>query len=139
MLVIRIYVQSDYRIREYASSKKMKALLKHQYVCGGVFLGRRGFQGADVRALVWSKNSCGFTRVVFQQSPKPFTTLKWACTLCVLVDRRKEQHVALALMIALLMKMRHILRQPMAERRFPKEDQARETFLLDRAHPPFRV
>src|SRR6267142_6775664 len=58
---------------------------------------------------VWSKNSCGFTRVVFQQSPEPFTTLKWACTLCVLVDRRKEQHVALALMIALMMKMRHVL------------------------------
>jgi hypothetical protein len=40
-----------------------------------------------------------------------------------LVDRRKEQHVALALMIALMMKMRYILRQRMAERRFPKEDQ----------------
>jgi len=25
---------------------------------------------------VWSKNSCGFTRVVFQQSPEPFTALK---------------------------------------------------------------
>ena len=51
MLVIRIYVQSDYRIREYASSKKIKALLKDQYVCGGVFLGRGCFQGADVRVL----------------------------------------------------------------------------------------
>ena len=72
---------------------------------------------------VWSKNSCGFTRVVFQQSPEPFTTLKWACTLCVLVNRRKEQHVALALMIALMMKMRHILRQRMAERRFATQNQ----------------
>src|SRR2546430_1985973 len=72
---------------------------------------------------VWSKNSCGFTRVVFQQSPEPFTTLKWVCTLCVWVDHRKEQHVALALMIPLVMKMRHILRQRMAEGRFPKEDQ----------------
>src|SRR5918911_2357322 len=42
-------------------------------------------------------------------------------------------------MIALMMKMRHILRQRMAERRFPKEDQPRETFLLDRPHPAFRV
>src|SRR2546426_12657448 len=49
--------------------------------------------------IVWSKNSCGFTRVVFQQSPEPFTALKWACTLCDLVDRWKEQHIALALMI----------------------------------------
>jgi len=57
---------------------------------------------------VWSKNSRGFTRVVFQQSPEPFTTLQWACTLCILVDRRKEQHIALALMIPFVMKMRHL-------------------------------
>ena len=64
---------------------------------------------------VWSKNSCGLACVVFQQSPEPFTTLKGACTLCVLVDRRKEQDVALALMIPLVMKMLHILRQRMAQ------------------------
>ncbi len=68
--------------------------------------------------VVWSNNSCGFTHVVFEEAPKSFTTLKWACTLGVLVDRRKESYVALALMIALMMKMRHILRQRMAERRF---------------------
>src|SRR5712691_8535170 len=88
---------------------------------------------------VWSKNSCGFTRVVFQQSPEPFTTLKWACTLCVLADCRKEQHVALALVIPLVMKMRHVLRQRMAERRFPKQDQPRQTLLLDGSHPALRV
>src|SRR6187200_763340 len=91
------------------------------------------------QAYVWSKNSCGFTRVVFQQSPEPFTALKWACTLCILVDRRKEQHVALALMIPLVMKMRHVLRQRMPERGFPKEDEPRETLLLDRPHPALRV
>ena len=58
---------------------------------------------------VWSNNSCGFTPVVFEEAPKSFTTLQWACTLCVWADRRKEEHVALALMIALMMKMRHIL------------------------------
>jgi hypothetical protein len=42
-------------------------------------------------------------------------------------------------MIPLVMNMLHILRQRMAERRFPKEDQPRETFLLDRSHPAFRV
>src|SRR5207244_12804830 len=68
---------------------------------------------------VWSKNSCGFTRVVLQQSPEPFTTLKGACTLCVLAARRKEQHVALALMMPLMLNIRHMLRQRMAERRFP--------------------
>jgi hypothetical protein len=44
-----------------------------------------------------------------------------------LADWRKEQDVALALMIPLVMKMRHILRQRMAERRFAKQDDARET------------
>jgi len=63
---------------------------------------------------VWSKNSCGFARVVFQESPEPFATLYRACTLAVLADRRKEQDVALALVIPLVMKMRHILRQRMA-------------------------
>ena len=31
--------------------------------------------------LVWSKNSCGFIHVVFQESPEPFTALNRACTL----------------------------------------------------------
>ena len=64
---------------------------------------------------VWSKNSCGFARGVFQEPPEPFTTLHRALTGCVLTDRRKEQHVALALVIPLVMKMRHIVRQRMAE------------------------
>jgi len=55
---------------------------------------------------VWSKNSCGFAHVVFQEPSEPFTTLYRALTRCVLADRRKEQHVALALMIPLVMKMR---------------------------------
>jgi hypothetical protein len=69
---------------------------------------------------VWSKNSCDFTHVVFQQPTQPFTTPNHAFTRWVLVDRRKEQDVALALMSALVMKMFHILRQCMAERRFPQ-------------------
>ena len=81
-----------------------------------------GERGEAVRfELVWSKNSCGFTLVVFEEAPKPFTTPNQAFTYCVLADRRKEQHVALALMISLVMIMRHILRQHMVERRFPTE------------------
>jgi hypothetical protein len=38
-----------------------------------------------------------------------------ACTLCVWADRRKEKRIALALMIPLMMKMRHILCQRMAK------------------------
>jgi len=88
---------------------------------------------------VWSKNSCGFARVVFQEPPEPFTTLHRALALCVLADRRKEQNIALALMIPLVMKMRDILPQRMAERRFPKQDQPREALLFDRSDPPLRV
>ncbi len=42
-------------------------------------------------------------------------------------------------MIALVMKMLPILRQRMAERRFPTEDYPREALLLDRPHPAFCV
>ena len=50
----------------------------------------------------------------------------------VLADCREEEYVALALMIALVMKMFHILRQCMAERRFAKQDEPRQALLLDR-------
>ena len=38
---------------------------------------------------VWPKNSCGLALVVFQEPAKPLTTLQWACTYCVLAERRK--------------------------------------------------
>src|ERR687887_66766 len=72
--------------------------------------------------LSGSTNSGGFARVVFQKSAKPFTTPKRAFTREVLVDCRKEEHVALALMIPFMVKMLHILRQRIVERRFPEED-----------------
>ena len=61
---------------------------------------------------VWSKNSCGFARIVFQEPPEPFTALNRAFALWVLADHRKEQHVALALMIPLVMIMVHVLFEP---------------------------
>ena len=72
-----------------------------------------------------SKHLCGLTRVVFQEPPEPFTTLDRPLALRVLTERRKEQHVALALVISLMMIMRHILCQRMAERCFPKQDKPR--------------
>jgi hypothetical protein len=89
--------------------------------------------------VVWSKNSCGITRVVFQQPPEPFATPNRAGVLCVVVDGRKEQHIALALMVPLVMKMLDILRQCMAERRFSTQDEPRQTLLFDRSHPALRV
>ena len=49
--------------------------------------------------------------VVFQEPPKPFTTLHRALARRVRADRRKEQDILLALMIPLVMKMLCILRQ----------------------------
>jgi hypothetical protein len=64
---------------------------------------------------VGSKNSCGLARVVFQEPPESFTALDRACTLCGWADHMEEEHIALALMIPLVMKMRHVLRQRMVE------------------------
>jgi hypothetical protein len=86
-----------------------------------------------------SKNSGGFARVVFQEPAKPFTTLQRALALCVVVDRRKEQPIALALMIPLVMKMLYVLAECMLEGGFPKEDYPREAFLLDGAYPALGV
>src|SRR6266446_5001592 len=95
--------------------------------------------GLPSALLVGSKNSCGVALVVFQKPTEPFATLYWTFTLCVLSGHRKEQHVALPLMIPLVMKMLHVLRQRMAERRFPTQDEPRETLLLDRSDPALRV
>jgi hypothetical protein len=58
-------------------------------------------------------------------APKPFATLHGAFSLCLLADCRKEQHIPLVLLIPLMMKMRHILRQHMTQRSFPKQDELR--------------
>ena len=92
-------------------------------------------QASPAVALVWSKNSYGFARVVFQEPAEPFTTLYRALTRRVLADDRKEQHVVFALVIPLMTKMLDILRQHMAERGFPKQDEPRQALFLDRPHP----
>jgi hypothetical protein len=46
--------------------------------------------------------------------------------------------MALALMMPLVVTMRHLLRQRMGERRFPTADPPRETCLRDRPYPAFR-
>src|SRR5205807_5943023 len=89
--------------------------------------------------IVWSNNSCGFTLVVFEEAPKPFATRNRAFMFRVLAGRRKEPHVALALMIPLVMIMRHVLIEGATQGRFSKQNQPRQTLLFDRSHPPLRV
>src|SRR4029450_2088507 len=76
---------------------------------------------------VWSKNSCGVARVVFQEPSEPFATLNRAFVLRVLADRRKEQDVALALMISLVMIMLHVLIEGATQGCFSKQNQPCET------------
>ena len=61
---------------------------------------------------VWSKNSYGLARVVFQEPAEPLTTLNWTFALRVLAGRRKEQDIVLALMIPLVMKMCYMALTP---------------------------
>src|SRR5262249_51237401 len=50
-----------------------------------------------------SENLGSLALVVFEEASKPFTTPHRACTLWGLTDHRKEEHVALPLMIPLVM------------------------------------
>jgi hypothetical protein len=68
-----------------------------------------GVRFTELQSRVWPKNACGLALVVLQQPAKPLATLQWACTNGVLADRRKEQHIVFALMVALVMIMLHIL------------------------------
>ena len=94
----------------------MCLLLLFWYMCNNVLEGGC-LHPAVGKALerLSSENLGSLAFVVFQESPEPFPTLEWAGTLCVWAARREEQHVILALMIPLVMKMRHVLRQCMAE------------------------
>jgi hypothetical protein len=57
---------------------------------------------------VWSKNSCGFTFVVFEEASKPFATPNRACMFCILADTRKEQDIPFPLMVSLVMIMHQV-------------------------------
>jgi hypothetical protein len=98
-------------------------------------LGRRSY-GTH---LVWSKNSCGFTLVVFEEASKPFATPNRAFLCCILADRRKEQDIPFSLMVSLVMIMRQVCIEGATQRRFSEQNQPRETLLLDRSHPALRV
>src|SRR3989442_9269123 len=111
-------------------------LLHHSYT---YCMSRRNFFGGNQLRVVWSKNSCGLARVVFQEPAEPLTTLHRAFTLTSLAGQRKEQNIPLALMIALMMIMLHIRLERMPERALPKQDQPRQALLLHRPHPALRV
>src|SRR6266568_4743053 len=85
------------------------------------------------------KNSCGFPFVVFQKAPEPFATLYRAFTRSILAARRKEEAVALPLMIALVMIMLNILLERMPEGSLTKQNKLGEALALDRLYPALRI
>jgi len=88
---------------------------------------------------VWSKNSCGLTFVVFEETSKSFATPKWACLFRVPADSRKEQDIAFPLMISLVVIMFYVLMKRPRQGSLSKQDHTRETLLLDGSDPPLRV
>src|SRR5947208_11123178 len=86
------------------------------------------------REGVWSKNSCGLSLVVFEQPAKPFTTLQRATSFACWARRRKEQDIALALMITLLMVMVHILVEHVPEGALAEQHQPGQRVVFDRSY-----
>src|SRR5438105_4774019 len=95
-----------------------------------LWIGPQGF-------AAWA--SCRLSIIVLEQSPQSFLASQRAFPHRPMLWQGHQHHIALALVRALVMKMLHILRQRMAKRRFPKEDQPRETLLFNRSHPALRV
>jgi len=102
-LLIKTLFQTGARVSEFVNIKVEDVFFEEQMI----LIAKA--KGGKSRYVVWSKNSCGFAGVVFQEPPEPFTTLHRALALCVLADRRQEQDIALALMISLVMIVLHLL------------------------------
>src|SRR5258707_14731540 len=82
---------------------------------------------------------CRFTLVVLQQAPQSFSTPHCSHVPPCLRPRRKQDPIAFALMVALLVVMYDVLLQRSPQGRFSKQDQPRQTFFFDRPHPALRV
>ena len=72
--------------------------------------------------ILLDKNSCGLSLVVFEQATKPFTILNRAVIPALWPGLWKEQDIALALMIALLVVMLHILVEHMPQGVFAEQN-----------------
>ena len=77
----------------------------------------------------------GLALVVFQKPAEPPTTLQRALMSCVWADRRKEQDIARALMIPLVMIMLPILVERMPQGGFPNRiSRDRASSFTERTH-----
>jgi hypothetical protein len=64
--------------------------------------------------------------VVFEEAAEPFMTMNKTSVPLALVRRRQEDHIALALVRALLVKMGHVLCERVPEGALPKQAESRQ-------------
>src|SRR5919106_1026932 len=77
--------------------------------------------------------------VIFQQPTQPLAASDGTVPLCIVVWQGHQSHLALPLMRAFLVKMRHVFYERIPEGTLAKQHQPRQRFLLHRAHPPLGV
>src|ERR1017187_9193532 len=95
------------------------------------------FQGMGVPP---TEGSCRFPLIVLQQTTQSFLATHNSVVPARPSIRQGEQEpVLLALVIAFLVVMGHILLQGSAQRPLPEQDELRQAFLFHRSHPAFRV
>src|ERR1039457_5708539 len=95
------------------------------------------FQG---RGVPPTEGSCCFPLIVLQQTTQSFlATHDSAIPARPSIRQGEQQSVVLALVIALLVVMGHVLLQGSAQRSLPEQDELRQAFLFHRSHPAFRI
>src|ERR1035437_3236233 len=96
----------------------------------------RRFRG---RGVYPTEASCRFPLIVLQQTTQSFlATHNSVISAHSSIRQGEQQSVLLALVIALLVVMGHILLQGSAQRSLPEQDELRQAFLFHRSHPAFR-
>src|ERR1035437_3265328 len=95
---------------------------------------------ATTRRAVFQLGSCRFPLIVLQQTTQSFLATHNSVTpTCPSIRQGEQEPVLLALVIALLVVMDHILLQGSAQRSLPEQDELRQAFLFHRSHPAFRI
>src|ERR1017187_6955503 len=95
------------------------------------------FRGREVYP---TGGSCRFPLIVLQQTTQSFlATHNSVPPPRPSIRQGKQEPVLLALVIALLMVMGHVLLQGSAQRSLPEQDELRQAFLFHRSHPAFRI
>src|ERR1017187_544714 len=98
---------------------------------------RLRFQGMGIYP---TEGSCRFPLIVLQQTTQSFlATHNSVIPARPSIPQWEQEPVLLALVIALLVIMGHVLVQGSAQRPLPEQDELRQAFLFHRSHPAFRV